>query len=56
MGDIADVEITPEMIAAGHDALSGHWPGIRDADAEEINAAVREIFLAMLPLARLPSR
>jgi hypothetical protein len=45
--DIANVEVTPEMIVAGMEEYSARWLGLRDANDAIAEEMLRAAFLAM---------
>ena len=48
--DVPEIEITPEMIEAGVDALTRHY--IFEFDPSEIRAAIKDAFATMLRIGR----
>jgi hypothetical protein len=42
-----EIEVTDAMVAAGVDALAGHFIGIAEARPESERAAVRDVFSRM---------
>jgi hypothetical protein len=46
-GDSTDIEVTPEMVAAGVEAFAGYYPDSA-ADGDYAASAVRAIWAAMI--------
>ena len=49
-----EIEVTPEMIAAGADAISSFYIGIREGYREDLEAAVIKAYREMRRIAEFP--
>jgi hypothetical protein len=50
-----DIKPTPEMIAAGEDAVTAHWSDYVDGDGRDhTSELIREVYVAMRRLERVP--